>query len=75
MRIIVGAQVQVERKRKKAKNDNDNDLLIAMDHVAWMQVLGGTKQLVEDVLLVNFLQDVAPFDDIVQIRVCTRPVK
>ena len=58
-----------KKKKKKKKNEGDNDLLIAMDHVARMQVLCGSKQLVEDVLLVHLLQDVAPLDDIMQIRV------
>ena len=40
-----------------------------MNHVAGMQVLCRPEQLVEDVLLVNFFEDVASFDDIVQVRV------
>ncbi len=40
-----------------------------MDYVARMQVLGCSKELVQDVLLMHLLQDVAPLDDIVQIRV------
>ena len=40
-----------------------------MNHVAGMQVLCRPEQLVEDVLLVNFFEDVASFDDIVQVSV------
>lgn len=40
-----------------------------MNHVARMQVLGGPKQLIQNVLLVHFLEDVTTFDDVVQVRV------
>ena len=41
-----------------------------MDHIAGMEVLCGTEQLVQNVLLVHFLEDVALFDDVVKVRIC-----
>ena len=45
------------------------NLLVAMNHVARMQVLSGPKQLIQDVLFVNFFEYIAALDDIVEVRV------
>lgn len=44
-------------------------LLIAMDHVPGMEILGGSQELVDYVLLVHLFEDVAPLDHVVQVRV------
>lgn len=53
----------------KLRNGRSSDLLITVNHVAGMQVLCCPEQLVEDVLLVNFFEDIAAFDNIVKVRV------
>ena len=40
-----------------------------MNHVARMQVLGRPEELIQNVLFVHFLEDVAAFDDVVKIRI------
>lgn len=57
-------------RNKKSKKKRKRYLLITMNHVARMQVLGGSEQLIHDILFVHFLEDIAPFDDIVEVSVC-----
>lgn len=45
------------------------NLLVAMNHVARMQVLSRPKQLIQDVLFVNFFEYISALDDIVEVRV------
>jgi hypothetical protein len=40
-----------------------------MNHVARMQVLGRPEELIQNVLFVDFFEDVSAFDDVVKVRV------
>ena len=46
------------------------NLMIAMYHVTGVHVLGGLEQLVHYVTFVYVLENVASFDDVVQVGIC-----
>lgn len=47
----------------------NTDLLISMNDVTRMEVLGGSKQLVQDVLLMDFFQNIASLYHVVEVRI------